>query len=362
MEPVDKSKLVAHGLQSIMGVPSLDKLNNPFSLYDRIYFDELDQETIDKVLEKDRLSEVKPKDQRTKKLQSGGDLVSQLGYRNDSPFKNAPQLTINSPSISMENVSTPLIGISNQTGETKLMKPNKKYKFKNTKSVTEVPAYQNGGTIGRYPEMYKPYIHLEGDIYYDPYKSSFVLRDTKTGAYSDTKPKNFSRKGNFVLGPDNKKYDVKGFLSQVEKDYVSPENVLGARYPTDEELSILRSKKTMFVDPEKNVTKYNTLVTDIGTPSKGGRIMDDLEKLKARRLVVLDEKKQPYMNYDSKDYKEMERSKSYYNDYMEELAAATINTDTYTKEMSDAIRTAPIRVREKPLELFQTASAARAAG
>lgn len=81
------------------------------------------------------------------KYQTGGDLVSTLGYRNDSPFKNASQLTINSPNISMENVSTPLLGISNQTGETKLMKPNKKYNFKNTSSVTEMPAYKKGGKI-----------------------------------------------------------------------------------------------------------------------------------------------------------------------------------------------------------------------
>lgn len=47
----------------------------------------------------------------------------------------------------MENVSIPLLGISRQTGETKLMKPNKKYKFKNTSSVTEVPAYQKGGAL-----------------------------------------------------------------------------------------------------------------------------------------------------------------------------------------------------------------------
>lgn len=47
----------------------------------------------------------------------------------------------------MENVDIPLYGTSNQTGETKLMKPNKKYKFKDTSSVTEMPAYQSGGKL-----------------------------------------------------------------------------------------------------------------------------------------------------------------------------------------------------------------------
>lgn len=80
-----------------------------------------------------------------KNFQSGGDIVSALGYRDDSPFKNASSLTINSPDISMENVSKPLIGISN-TGDTKLMKPNKKYKFKGSQ-VTEIPAYDMGGML-----------------------------------------------------------------------------------------------------------------------------------------------------------------------------------------------------------------------
>lgn len=82
--------------------------------------------------------------------QHGGDIVSTMGYQDNSPFRNSPSLSINSPSISMANVSQPLIGISNQTGETKYMKPNKNYKFKNTQSVTEVPAqsYMAGGALG----------------------------------------------------------------------------------------------------------------------------------------------------------------------------------------------------------------------
>jgi len=94
---------------------------------------------------KEASMKIKSKVKRFRERQTGGDLISQLGYRDDSPFKSAPSLNINSSSISMENVSTPLYGTSNQTGETKLMKPNKKYNFKNTTSVTEIPAYQTGG-------------------------------------------------------------------------------------------------------------------------------------------------------------------------------------------------------------------------
>lgn len=94
---------------------------------------------------------------RYREKQMGGDLVSTLGYRDDSPFKNASSLNINSSNISMENVSTPLYGTSNQTGETILMKPNKNYKFKNTSSVTEMPAYQSGGELDQYLKQGKAY-------------------------------------------------------------------------------------------------------------------------------------------------------------------------------------------------------------
>ena len=45
--------------------------------------------------------------------------------------------------ISMENINHPLIGISKETGEKKIMKPNKNYTFPNTKSVIEIPLFKN---------------------------------------------------------------------------------------------------------------------------------------------------------------------------------------------------------------------------
>lgn len=45
--------------------------------------------------------------------------------------------------ISMENVDQDLIGISKETGEKKIMKPNKNYTFSNTKSVIEIPLFKN---------------------------------------------------------------------------------------------------------------------------------------------------------------------------------------------------------------------------
>ena len=46
---------------------------------------------------------------------------------------------INSPYITMRNVNYPVLGISKQTGEKKLMLPEKNYKFANTKQVVEYP-------------------------------------------------------------------------------------------------------------------------------------------------------------------------------------------------------------------------------
>ena len=45
--------------------------------------------------------------------------------------------------ITMNGVKEDLRGISKQTGEKKIMKPNKNYTFSNTKSVIEIPLFKN---------------------------------------------------------------------------------------------------------------------------------------------------------------------------------------------------------------------------
>jgi hypothetical protein len=52
---------------------------------------------------------------------------------------------ITSPNITMQNVNYPVLGISEQTGEQKLMMPNLDYFFDKTKSVVEYPLMQEGG-------------------------------------------------------------------------------------------------------------------------------------------------------------------------------------------------------------------------
>lgn len=73
------------------------------------------------------------------------DLVSILGYADGSPFRSNPYLDINTPEgvISMENTSIPLMGTDN-LGNTRLMKPGKKYKFPGNQ-VRERPMKQAGG-------------------------------------------------------------------------------------------------------------------------------------------------------------------------------------------------------------------------
>lgn len=71
------------------------------------------------------------------------DLVSEKGYKDNSPFKDNPFLDIMSNNITMKGVSQPLIGISDK-GDIKVMLPGEDYKFNGTK-VREIPIYQGGG-------------------------------------------------------------------------------------------------------------------------------------------------------------------------------------------------------------------------
>lgn len=66
---------------------------------------------------------------------------------NQGQWKYPGQITkINSPNITMKGVNYPVLGISEQTGEQKLMFPENNYKFKSTKAVIEYPITAQAGT------------------------------------------------------------------------------------------------------------------------------------------------------------------------------------------------------------------------
>lgn len=59
------------------------------------------------------------------KFQKGGS-ISELGYKDNSPYKNAKQLPIYSPNgtITMNNVSKPLMVTDIDNNETRILNPN----------------------------------------------------------------------------------------------------------------------------------------------------------------------------------------------------------------------------------------------
>jgi hypothetical protein len=75
------------------------------------------------------------------KYEEGGVIEDDMGQ-----WAHPGEITkINSNQITMQGVDYPVLGISD-TGDTKMMKPGKDYKFKG-KSVTEVPMMQKGGEV-----------------------------------------------------------------------------------------------------------------------------------------------------------------------------------------------------------------------
>lgn len=80
------------------------------------------------------------------KLEDGGVVKDNEGYWN--PDNHGKVVEINSNNITMKGVNQELLGVSD-TGDTKVMKPGKNYKFKGTK-VREYPVTQNGGWLDKY--------------------------------------------------------------------------------------------------------------------------------------------------------------------------------------------------------------------
>lgn len=73
----------------------------------------------------------------TEQLEEGGVIKDNSGYWN--PNNWGKEVEISSPNITMEGVFEPLLGISKETGESKVMLPGNKYTFQNTKNVIEKP-------------------------------------------------------------------------------------------------------------------------------------------------------------------------------------------------------------------------------
>jgi hypothetical protein len=93
--------------------PALNKMMNPIEIYDRFYLP---------------------------KKKDGGIVKDNNGYWNPDNFGKVVE--IDSNDITMKGVYEPLFGVSD-TGDTKLMKPGKNYKFKGEK-VTEYPVAKLG--------------------------------------------------------------------------------------------------------------------------------------------------------------------------------------------------------------------------
>lgn len=73
-------------------------------------------------------------------FQEGGIKIDPQGYWN--PNNEGKPVIIPSPHIDMRGVNYPIYGKSLETNEVKLMTPNNKYFFANTKNVLETPIYE----------------------------------------------------------------------------------------------------------------------------------------------------------------------------------------------------------------------------
>jgi hypothetical protein len=160
--PIDKDKLINNQFQLSTQLPYLQSLTEKYGLWAggagaAGYFtggtegakeniDLLNKYTIDPIIDytKPKLKEANRQFQdllNSTQRRNGGDIVKDdMGYWN--PDNWGSPVEIGSTDITMEGVYEPLLGISD-TGDTKVMKPGKNYKFKG-KKVTEYPMAKNG--------------------------------------------------------------------------------------------------------------------------------------------------------------------------------------------------------------------------
>jgi muramidase (phage lysozyme) len=80
---------------------------------------------------------------KIKKQQEGGTISDYFIKDNRGQLAYPGQLTeIASPNITMKDIKYPILGISKETGESKMMYPEQNYFFKDTENVLEIPQLQ----------------------------------------------------------------------------------------------------------------------------------------------------------------------------------------------------------------------------
>ncbi len=118
------------------GGNQLQYINNPAPSSEDIYFERPE----DAAHFGEHYKEVAPMSTIYKGLQEyqqGGVVKDNEGYWNPNNWGKVVE--INSPNITMQNVYEPLLGVSKQTGEQKIMHPGQNYTFQNTDQVIEYP-------------------------------------------------------------------------------------------------------------------------------------------------------------------------------------------------------------------------------
>jgi hypothetical protein len=160
--PIDKEKLINNQFQLSTQLPYVQSLAEKYGLWAggagaagyiangekgaRENINTINKYTIDPIIDytKPKLKEANRQFQdllNSTQRQNGGDIVKDdMGYWN--PENWGSPVEIGSNNITMRDVPFDVLGISD-TGDTKLMKPGKNYKFKG-KKVTEFPMAKNG--------------------------------------------------------------------------------------------------------------------------------------------------------------------------------------------------------------------------
>lgn len=246
-------------------------------------------------------------------FQDGG-LVSQLGYRKDSPYKNEPYLDINSSNISMSNVDQPLLAISN-LGERRIMFPKKNYQFQGD-VVREIPIqnylkkrFQDGGEQSTEPQYESWQQGYEAKIEDNPTKANSVEDYIKDNPFDydmiEQFGQLFSEKSEVIVDPQVEEWNI---WNNYEDSSVSQNNYFNQ--PQEESVNniipIVNQLQSMGLKPSsvntgehnENSLHYQNRAVDLGLNTTFGGNENKMQEFINKQLPLL---KQQYPNLKLRD-------------------------------------------------------------
>jgi len=181
-----------------------------------------------------------------------------MGYKDNSPYKDLPQQTFDTDTITMDGVSQPLMAVANN-GQSIMMQPGNEYYFPGATQVTEYPInkMRMGGLLLKSQEG-NPQFGNSSDSPLDDWEKDIMERATRYDSYYGNLVDPTASSGGNTNIPKTKSEEnitVKNFKEKESLDWMK-------KYVNSQDVRMRLINQMKAQYPNKNISEISKMVTD----------------------------------------------------------------------------------------------------